>query len=382
MKKKKLSINRYTTTAGLFIACIVFFFFANFTTSSIVIGKKIVASKELTVNSLIDSIESGYTEGFFAKLNFVDIYGGVQKLMNKNVVGDFDVIRDDQGRLHLGIDNYKITSFNSDLILEFQKAAGNIPILYLHTGNKILENYTTFETGLISNKVENSKFIINYVRDLGVDVIDLQATFQQEHADYSKLFYITDHHWRIETAFNTYKNLLQIFEDDYSLTFPNKNQIIDDNNFEFIQYEDFFLGSSGKRVGRWYAGMDDFTLILPRFDTNYTAYDYNRFQEPLDGSFRDVIISEERLSDPAIDTNRYTSYLYGDYAKRKFVNHDGKNNILIIEDSYGLPLSSFLSLAFNELTIIDFRLFKDSISTLIEEGDFDVILFVNQIQYP
>ena len=44
-------------------------------------------------------------------------------------------------------------------------------------------------------------------------------------------------------------------------------EALDIKNYEVNTYRNWFLGSIGKRVGIYYAGIDDIDLIYPKFDT-------------------------------------------------------------------------------------------------------------------
>ena len=66
---------------------------------------------------------------------------------------------------------------------------------------------------------------------------------------------------------------------------PDKN----DNRFTYKEYEKAWLGEQGKKLGESFVGLDDFTLILPDYDTSFHAQ-YG--QNVLTGSFGDVFAPE------------------------------------------------------------------------------------------
>lgn len=66
-------------------------------------------------------------------------------------------------------------------------------------------------------------------------------------------------------------------------------------------------------------------------------------------------------------------------AELQFINHNvKKGKILIIKDSFGLPIYSFMSTGVHEVRALDVRLFKGSVAEYAKEYNPDiVILFYN-----
>lgn len=64
----------------------------------------------------------------------------------------------------------------------------------------------------------------------------------------------------------------------------------------------------------------------------------------------------------------YDKYIEGDYNDKK---------VLIVKDSFGLPVSAFMSTTCKNLTIYDPRCSHDeSLTQFIQNGDFDLVIFV------
>lgn len=66
----------------------------------------------------------------------------------------------------------------------------------------------------------------------------------------------------------------------------------DPDSYERTVYEDLFLGSQGKRVGSLYAGVDDFAVYTPKFDTSFT---YTTPYETRSGSFQQALCFPEYI---------------------------------------------------------------------------------------
>ena len=134
----------------------------------------------------------------------------------------------------------------------------------------------------------------------------------------------------------------------------------------------------GRRVGKIYGGTDDFTLITPKFDTDYTLIQIEgESRKETRGSFEEAILEKKYIDDPDIRTNRYAVY-HGDYQELRFLNHNAENDkkILIIKDSFGIPIYSFLSLGIQEVRAIDMRLFTQDVAEYAAEYDPDLVVLM------
>ena len=76
----------------------------------------------------------------------------------------------------------------------------------------------------------------------------------------------------------------------------NDNHSNDLSNYSIQKFDNTFIGSMGKRVGKNYIDKkDDYSLIIPAFETsyNYKKYDenYNMLSEKL-GKFEEVFVDK------------------------------------------------------------------------------------------
>jgi hypothetical protein len=141
-------------------------------------------------------------------------------------------------------------------------------------------------------------------------------------------------------------------------------------------YKNSYLGSMGRRTGRFYSGLDDFTLITPNFKTNYTLYQYDYGAETIfEGSFEDAILVKDYIKEKApVDNNMYAVY-HGDNTELIFKNTlEDDGSVMLIKDSFGLPVYCFLSLGVEELRALDLRLFKESVVEYAKENKPEVVI--------
>ena len=80
-------------------------------------------------------------------------------------------------------------------------------------------------------------------------------------------YFVTDHHWKIKTAFEAVNHISEILNNKYH--FNIDSFYTDINHYHIISQKNAYLGSIGKRNGRFYGGVDDFEYILPNLKPNY-----------------------------------------------------------------------------------------------------------------
>ncbi len=77
------------------------------------------------------------------------------------------------------------------------------------------------------------------------------------------------------------------------------------------------------------------------------------------GSFEETIVREDLIKAKDIRANRYAVYSGGDWPLVSITNKKvDEGKVLIIQDSFGLPFSAFMSFNFRQTDIIDLRYFK------------------------
>lgn len=210
---------------------------------------------------------------------------------------------------------------------------------------------------------ENYDSFVSEISHRGVTYLDLAERMRSAGLCMENAFFITDHHWLPETGlwaageiFNELKKVSGFEYDDY---------VLSPDSYSSVYYDDVFLGSVGKKVGRYYTplGLDGISIITPKFDTELTVTDY---RGTFTGSFEDVLIFKSKLDSSALYTsNPYTAYTGGDFPLQVIENNVADENaqkLVVIRDSYACVVTPFLSLAADSLHIIDTRYWNESMS--------------------
>lgn len=348
------------------------------------LSAKTVVSDVLNVRSngvteTIANVEVDINDGLAAKEYFIDIFGGVVNLADMDFVRDTDysysVIKDNHGIL-------QFMTFEAELPEIVQNidtyTALDVPVIYIQPPTKYIEGYTVFPDAIDNKATQNADDILNYLKTKDVPVLDLRSAASDE-LDKENIFYHTDHHWTTQTAFWAVGRTVDFIKEVTGFDMDPEGYYTDIENWKAETYENSFLGSQGRRVGRLYGGVDDFTLIYPEFETDYYITGL-KDDADAEGDFNEAILEDGLLDfNDSVWTNHYAGYWGGDYSKVTVDNrlNDNGLNVLLIKDSYGLPYSAFMSTMVDEMTIIDLRYFSISdLPSYVEESDFDLILIM------
>lgn len=340
------------------------------------------------ISGMISATETSINDMIFGKTAYINLYGLTSRILNKHYVMETisanNVIKDNNGQLHfitypINAEPYVEEVTRVKTVLDEM----NIPLLYVQTPIKVIEDYTQMPTGIDDYSNENADAFVNKLIENDVDVIDLRNALEVSNLDYSTLFYDTDHHWTTPTAFWATGHVANYLKEQFNIDLDPNYFYTNLENYHTQVFKDSFLGSQGRRVGRYYGGVDDYTLILPDYDTDYTVtIKKNSTLEPSvrEGTFEKTIIQQDLIKDEDIFTNRYAAYFGADYSEVILNNNKSENDlkVLIFKDSFALPFSAFFSTMVSETRLIDTRYYKDDVLEYIKDYQPDLVLFVHK----
>jgi len=180
--------------------------------------------------------------------------------------------------------------------------------------------------------------LMEKLSQIGVPVIDL--TKECRHS----LFYKTDHHWTAKTSIWAGQEISKKLNELYG--FGLNVELLDTNNFT-EKLTGKWLGSMGQKVIPLY-GEENFYIYSPKYATDIDWLLYNESKGELfqsSGSFDSLY---HFVSD--------SSHTYTDaYPALSFSQNNNLpegRKILLIGDSFNMPLSKFLALVFKEVNFI------------------------------
>lgn len=397
MSKRKI---KYKFTAVIFVT-IIFCFALGMVFNVFDVGRDFFAyynsisrPKEASIEKMKDAIcsfEYATNDNIICKMDFIEFYGLTQRIMNKKIVTDYNY-----GALYKTVyDQITFTVYHKDLNNAINNTTAladglkksEIPFLYVQAPYKLppqisgIENIKIHQLPPNINEYGNSNAdnFIEALNNRGIKTYDMRPDFWRSGMSQNELFFNTDHHWNIDGAFLA-TTLLENYLNS-NCGFNIDPEYYDKNNYNRKTYKKFFVGSMGRRVGITYGGVDDFTLITPKFKTRYTVYEKeNELTKTYNGDFNNAILVKKYIDPKAdISEDRYAVY-HGDNAELIFKNHfvdSGK--ILIIKDSFGIPVYSFLSTGVSEIRALDMRLFKGDVLDYALRYKPDIVILMYNV---
>ena len=253
------------------------------------------------------------------------------------------------------------------------------PLVYVQTPVKTIDGYTQMPIGITDYANSNTDRFMKQLADKGINTIDLRKNLKESSLDLGDAFYTTDHHWKTQTAFWAVGQVTNYLKESIGLDLDPKHFYTNEENYESVFYEKNFLGSQGRRVGKYYGGVDDYTLMLPKYDTDYTVtINKSNSSTTEEGTFEDALVKYNLLSPTDIFTNRYAAYFGADFPEVIVKNHSANNDmkVLIFKDSFGLPFSAFFSTMVGETRLLDTRYYDGDVEEYIRAYNPDLVLYV------
>ena len=308
---------------------------------------------------------------------FIQLYGGVQRLLGRSIVEDpaYTVARLRDGSLSFVTLDATPTDLSAQIsataALGDALAQRSISYLFVLVPQKIWSD-DQLPSGVTNYANEEADQFLTALDGSAVDTLDLRDWFEANGTS-SRWFFRTDHHWTPQAAFAAWGVLAGVLGETYG--FAIDPALTDEANYTQTVYENFFLGSQGKRVGTWYAGTDDFTVYSPLFRTDLTYRSSSGVDRS--GSFDQSVCFPERLAERDwFGGNPYTYYAGGDYALARVINHENPDGpkILLLRDSFACAITPFLSLGCSELVTADLRYYPGDLMELIEAEQPDLVI--------
>lgn len=271
-------------------------------------------------------------------------------------------------------------TYRNILALNGHQAAAGKEFLFVLAPSQLYLQEERMPTGFTEEVFEITDRLTAALDESGVPYLDLSQAMEQAGFTNEEAFFTTDHHWKAETGFWAYGSILEKLAENGSIP-PVDTAYTGPENFDFAVYEDAFLGSNGKRTGIYYAGVDDFCLITPKFDTELSVRIENTDID-LTGSFADVALQ----SDAAVlcaqkdyfNHSLYSIYGHSDRGLTHWRNENApqQKKVMLIGDSFGNVPFSFMPLYFSSCEELDMRYFEGSFPAFYEEYDPDQVIFL------
>ena len=220
-----------------------------------------------------------------------------------------------------------------------------VTLLISPTSSYVYKEYLPYGLDLINQEVLLSSLRTQLK---GCRYINLVETFSQKKKE--DIFYRTDHHWTSLGAYYAYEAYMNSMgEEAIDLNSLKKHEVANFYGTYFSKAKPF----SVKADMMTYYDVPGITMEIDEERYN-SLYDLSKLE------FRD----------------KYAMFLYGNNALSVIKNknvHNGRK-VAVIKDSYANSLVPFLAMSFEEVHVIDLRIFNDSPIEYVKKNDFNNVL--------
>lgn len=341
--------------------------------------------REKPVSEIPSSIENTMTEDFKSRNNWININGLFQRLIGVTVIrdaGDIDVFKMSNGQLTYEYPDNDMT-YAAQSVTELSRHVKDrgMEFLYVQLPCKAYTD-DMMPAGTHTYGYADADELISQLEANDVEVLDIREEIEKEGKDIPPLFFNTDHHWRPSTALWAAGKISERLAEDVD-GYTYDPAIYDPDNYDRSVYKDVFLGSLGRRTGKFFGGLDDFEVLTPKFDVDYDIYTESQTSgepETRGGDFTDSFIRLSNLEDPDLFSGLvYFTYMGTEYRLSTATSRNESNGkkILMLRDSFSCTLFPYMALSSGELTAIDLRYHKKlNLEEYIDKNDFDAVMVV------
>lgn len=338
-------------------------------------------SQEKTWAAVSGSMEQYYSEELKGRYRFVEGNGLAKRLAFLRTCND--TVRLDNGDLER-LSNHFDWEDTADSLIKLSEYCRKleIPFLCVFAPSKVCQYDTGLPLGVPDEVSPAANQVIERLENAEVSVLDLRRNLHEEGRSHEELFFHTDHHWNSEGAFWGYQKLTERLNADFG--YEIDDTLRERENFRQKDFPEGFLGSYGKRTGKYFGGVDDISVILPDFEVSL------RMEVPdrgivREGDFSQALLDFSQITDAwYYDDSHipYAVYTGDDYNLMRIINENAENDkkLLLLKDSFVRPVASFLSLGIRQVEAIDLRIEpKISVKEYLNAHKPDTVVFMCSI---
>lgn len=339
---------------------------------------QLLVKKEITFPKFVESIQSAYlSDDLKGKNNFINLNGLFARLAGRRLCNEVVILNN--GMLSAEAPEANVESFAESMV-QFNKylaeRESETKFVYVQAPYKESMEGEMFPEGVDAYANENVDELLRILEQENVDTLDLRPFLSQTPKMIEQYFFATDHHWNFEGAFTAYQKIAEYV----SALYPDKKMDLsftDWSQWESHTLEDWFLGSRGKRVGVFFGGVDDVTYYTPKFDTCIS------FMEPWRTLAAHGEFTKSNIRSYYVKNKDYFgANTYAIYGDRSYPLVNQRNTkaavdfkLLLIGDSFSLPINAFLGTLFSEVDLLDMRYYTDgSVAEYVEQTNPDLVM--------
>lgn len=194
--------------------------------------------------------------------------------------------------------------------------------------------------------------------DSSINAIEVYDDLNAHKNDY--IYFRTDHHWTSKGAYYVYETMGDIL--GYKPYEIKEMKVLEKENYLGSLYNLTHSDVLEKNP-------DKLTVYFPDIETEYLVQSGEQWN-------KGKVIDEYFLG---IDGQEYAVFLGGDSALSIIKNHEGSGKLMIIKDSYANALIPFLAAHYEEIHIVDPRMYEGDLSAHIKDNEIDQLLIINYV---
>ena len=322
-----------------------------------------------------NKFETDISTTFCEKFQFVNINGAFRNVLGQQEMNG--VIKLNNGYLLTPIgyvDDLTLQSYsNSVAALNCYLESRGTDLLFAMTPYTSSKYDPELPLGIEDYGNDNADRLLSMLNNAGVDTIDFREEMHKDGINQYDMMYKTDHHWNTKAGLYAYGILEKYIFEHTGCNIDER--ISNAEQYTVTTYKNWHLGSRGQRTGRYYAGIDDFDLYIPNFETLIQN------DAGVADSMQELVFNMEPLQNRKY-TSRYTYDWVLGSSLGHFVNLNCPNDvkILIITDSFGKAVNPYLMMGFSEIQYI----YDSDVSGVnpdyIESYDPDVVILMYYTQ--
>lgn len=256
----------------------------------------------------------------------------------------------------------------------------NIPFLYVNAGSKVnpVDKQLRPLDASLEFTNENGDALQNALDIRDVPYIDMREEMLNANLDWYDSYYKTDHHWKAETGLWAAGVIAGKLNEIADMNFDSS--YFAESSYHLTRHENIMFGGQGNVVTHANADPEDFTEIIPKFPTSFhvtipsKSFDVQGDYETAlyDFNSLETVIQTENGGN-AYSCVRWTNDDLGMIQNNMAENNSDKK-LLILSDSFGYFLNTYLACDIGETHIIHPMAFDGSIRTYIEQMKPDAVM--------
>ena len=325
------------------------------------------------IESKLDGAAGAANAGVFLQGGLQNANAYIDDSLNRQTSNELTIVRGDNGQLsyssYYPFETYSFEAQADSLrqIQAYMQEQGG-SFLYLSGMDAYVEGSSSYGAFPVANLNPRADAFLYYLNGFGVDYLDARAVLEDSALPPSEYRYKTETKWTVQASFEAYLAMVEELKQQGSGIAPDAAR----GQFEQASYPKSFVGHIGKRVGIPSVEYEDFTLITPAYQTDFTVESITAegtLHKTEQGDFSTVILDTEWMEKQnPYERDMYSTYLTGEYPLRVIHNNlaaDGEK-VLFIGDSSMLPVASFLAPSVGELHLLWLYTVPNGYDNLIE----------------